>query len=466
MAKPKKGKGYAISGHKRRSASNAKRWMNCAGSIALCESLPIHEQVSADSIHSRRGTCAHAVGEMCLAAYQKDPNTPVTPDDYMGMEVEGVLVDQDIVNGAQVYVEHGRGLIDDADLVEIEESLSLAAFIENMQSDTGEFLGVCGHEHGGTGDLVTGKVFSWLRVTDYKNGKGIQVEVEDNPQLMIYALGALHKYMAEYDFDEIILEIVQPNGFHKDGPIRSAVMSPEELLQWAEDVLLPAAERSVEAEKALKRGDPDFVEKYLKADDDWCTFCPARPRCQAALNDATDNAVIEFIDVMCDDDFGDGSGFALDLALPNPALVTAEHEALILQHGDAIIGFVKAVQQRAHNRAEAGEPIPGHKLVLRTTHRKFVSPEAKIKDDLKRMGLHPHDYMDNPALKSISQLEKVLRAKGVPKERIEEFNKAHVIKPEAGTELVRIDNPRSEVMPAIDAEFSHLYDGDDDMLSL
>src|SRR5690606_25500745 len=163
----------------RRSASNAKRWMNCAGSIALCESLPIHEQVSADSIHSRRGTCAHAVGEMCLAAYQKDPNTPVTPDDYMGMEVEGVLVDQDIVNGAQVYVEHGRGLIDDADLVEIEESLSLAAFIENMQSDTGEFLGVCGHEHGGTGDLVTGKVFSWLRVTDYKNGKGIQVEVED-----------------------------------------------------------------------------------------------------------------------------------------------------------------------------------------------------------------------------------------------------------------------------------------------
>src|SRR5690606_8363890 len=168
----------------------------------------------------------------------------------------------------------------------IEESLSLAAFIENMQSDTGEFLGVCGHEHGGTGDLVTGKVFSWLRVTDYKNGKGIQVEVEDNPQLMIYALGALHKYMAEYDFDEIILEIVQPNGFHKDGPIRSAVMSPEELLQWAEDVLLPAAERSVEAEKALKRGDPDFVEKYLKADDDWCTFCPARPRCQAVLHDA------------------------------------------------------------------------------------------------------------------------------------------------------------------------------------
>lgn len=468
MAKPQKGKGFAVSGHKRFSASNAKRWMNCHGAIALVESLPLVEQISGDSVHSRRGTCCHAVGEMCLVAYKNDPLTTTTPDDYLGMEVEKVLVDQDIVNGAQVYVDWARGIIDEAGdngLVSIEESMSLEEYITEVQGVTGEFLRVSGNEHGGTGDLVAGQLFGWLRVADYKNGKGIVVEVRDNPQLLIYALAALAKYGKEYDFDEVIMTIIQPNGMHPEGSIRHWSVTPEYIEEWAINELLPAAEKAMEAVAALKSGDPDFVSKYLRADNEWCTFCPARGRCMAALNQAADNAVIEFTEEICDLDW-DSNGTTLALRVPNPALITAEQEELILQHGNAIIGFIQAIQQRAHARAEAGVEVSGWKLVSKSAHRRFKSGEDAIKSDLKALGLHPHDYMDVPSLKTIANLEKVFKAKGMSKEAIAGFNKKHIEKPEIGTALVPAGDKRPAVRAAIDAEFAHLFELADDALDL
>lgn len=464
MAKPQKGKGFAVSGHKRLSASNAKRYMNCHGAIALIESLPLHEQISGDSVHSRRGTCAHAVGEMCLVAYHKNRDTPVTPDDYLGMEVEKVLVDQEIVNGAQAYVDWARPLIDAADMVSIEESLDLYDFITQIQGETGEFISVNGHELGGTGDLITGQLFGTLDVADYKNGKGIVVEVVDNPQLLIYALSALAKYLEEYDFSDVRMTIVQPNGRHEEGTIRSWTVSVEFVLNWATEELLPAAERCMDAVKALKRGDPDFVTEYLRADDDWCTFCPARARCPAALNQAVDSAAIEFQEALgefVDDDFGT----ELILHVPNVALITAEQESLLLKNGDAIIGFIQAIQQRAHIRAENGERVEGFKLVHKSAHRRYKSAETAVKDDLKRMGLHAHDYMDNPTLKSPAKLEQAFKAKGVDKEKIQAFISKHVERPEIGTVLVHESDKRPAAKPAIEAEFEHLFEADD-LLSL
>lgn len=464
MAKPQKGKGFAANGHKRFSASNSKRWIGCPGCIAVIESLPPAEQIGSDSIHSRRGTCAHAVGEMSLVAYYKDPLTSTGPADYLGMEVEKVLVDQEIVNGAQEYVDWARPIIDAADLVSIEEGLSLEEYITDVQGRLGEFLAIVGAEHGGTGDLVAGQYYGVLDVGDYKNGKGIIVEVEWNSQLLIYALAALARYNPEYDFDKVRLTIIQPNGQHHEGGIRSWEISVDEVFEWAETVLLPAAQLCMEAIKAFRAGDPNFVEKYLRASDDNCTFCPARARCQAALNVAADNAVVEFTEVLGEN--WEEGGTELMLRMPNVALITREQEELILQHGDAIIGFVQAVQQRAHARAEAGERVDGFKLVQRTTRRRYRSGEGAIKDDLKLMGLHMADFMDNPSLKSIAQLEKVFKAKGISKEITKKFMDKHVEKPDGGTELVHESHPGKAVLPAIDVEFAHLFGDDDDPLAL
>jgi hypothetical protein len=44
-----------------------------------------------------------------------------------------------------------------------------------------------------------------LIITDYKRGKGVPVSVKENPQLMLYALGALKLYRPIYG-DAIISE--------------------------------------------------------------------------------------------------------------------------------------------------------------------------------------------------------------------------------------------------------------------
>ena len=51
-----------------------------------------------------------------------------------------------------------------------------------------------------TGDLVI----------DLKYGKGVAVEVERNPQMMLYGLGALELFDAIYDIDTVRMTIYQP----------------------------------------------------------------------------------------------------------------------------------------------------------------------------------------------------------------------------------------------------------------
>ena len=61
----------------------------------------------------------------------------------------------------------------------------------------------------GTGDCVI-VADRRLHIIDFKYGQGVLVEAEHNPQMMLYALGALHVYDALYDVDEVSMTIYQP----------------------------------------------------------------------------------------------------------------------------------------------------------------------------------------------------------------------------------------------------------------
>lgn len=459
------------SGHKRFGASNSKQWLTCSGAIALIESLPAHERKRSDTIWSRRGTCAHAVGEMCLVSYQNNPEHATWPEDYLGQTVEGVVVDDEIVAGALVYVKWGRDRIDQSDYVELERPGSLVDYIAKMQGQEGVCLSLNGSEYGGTGDFVGAQYFGDLDVGDYKNGRGY-VEVVGNTQLLIYALCALVDLVDEYDFTHVRMTIIQPNG--PGDAIREWRITVDEVWEWALNVFLPGAERAVEAIMALggnygdmREGPPmpaeEFAEKFLVADlDGHCTFCPAKARCKAAHDAACDGALIEFAEVLNDD---------LDnevvLRLPDLALITPEQEALILANADGIIAFVKAVQERAHARAERGEAVVDHKLVEKGgSRRKYSANDETVKKACKQLGLAPHDYMEAPGLKSVAQLEKAFKAKGVSPDKIKAFMSKCVTKPDAGVMLVKASDPRPAIAPAIETEFEHLIDKPDDMLDL
>ena len=61
----------------------------------------------------------------------------------------------------------------------------------------------------GTGDCVI-IAEPLLQIIDLKYGQGVLVEAERNPQLMLYALGALNAFGPLYDIDEVALTIYQP----------------------------------------------------------------------------------------------------------------------------------------------------------------------------------------------------------------------------------------------------------------
>lgn len=461
MAKPPTKKGNGPSGHKRFGASNSEQRLKCPGSPAMIEALPPHERKRTDTIWSKRGTAAHAVGEMVLISYQNQRQHATVPEDYLDQLVEGVVIDQEIVDGVEVYVDWAKKIIDEADVVEIERSGSLYDFITSVQGDTGNFLSLNGDEYGGTGDFVAVQVFGKLRVGDYKNGRGY-VEHKNNSQMSIYAIDAYVFYGEQYDVDEIEMTIIQPNG--PGEKVRSWSTTPDELIDWGVNTLLPAEEKVIEAIKAMAGGMDryEFAAKYLNADlEGHCHFCPAKSRCQAACDTTADVALLEFVEVM------DCGANELDLYLPDPAYISAEQEALLLQHAEGIIDFIKAVQQRAHARAERGEHVGGYKLVEKGgTRRKLITADEDVKTDCKKLGLVPHDYMDAPKLKSPAQLEKAFKSKGVNPKLVKTFMEKHVGKNESSVILVKDTDPRPAIAPAIESEFADLFDTQDDLLDL
>ena len=49
-----------------------------------------------------------------------------------------------------------------------------------------------------------------LHIIDFKYGQGVLVEAEENPQMMLYALGALRLFDSLYDITEVSMSIYQP----------------------------------------------------------------------------------------------------------------------------------------------------------------------------------------------------------------------------------------------------------------
>lgn len=191
----------------------------------------------------------------------------------------------------------------------------------------------------GTADVVL-LAATALHVIDFKYGKGVAVEAEGNPQLMVYGLGALDEFgslLGEYEM--VKLSIVQP----RLGFTRTMVTSEAALQEWAEVVLRPAARQAQEP-------DAPFGPS-LSA----CRFCPARGRCAAQLHyEAIEN-------------FGD------------PDILTPEQMGEVLNMVPELRQWLGQVEEAALTMVYSdGVPIPGWKVVLSGGKRYVADTPAAI----------------------------------------------------------------------------------------
>ena len=234
------------------SASGSHRWLNCTPSARL-----ELEFENTGSEAAREGTAAHALCEHKLKrALHIRSRRPVS--DYDSDEMEECT--DAYAEFVMEQYEAAKQVCKDP-VVLIEQRLDFSCYVPDGF---------------GTGDCL---IISddRLHIIDFKYGMGVLVEAEDNPQMKLYALGALAVYDALYDIREVSMTIFQPRREN----VSTWTVSVEDLKAWAENELKPRAKMAYDGEG-----------EYLPGE--WCTFCRAAVRCRARAEEKLRLAQTEF----------------------------------------------------------------------------------------------------------------------------------------------------------------------------
>ena len=234
------------------SASGSHRWLNCTPSARL--ELEFDDT---GSEAAKEGTAAHALCEHKLKkALRMRSKRPVS--DYDSDEMEE-CTDAYVDFVLEQYNAAKQTCADP--LVLIEQRLDFSQYVPDGF---------------GTGDcLIIGD--RKLHIVDFKYGMGVLVEAENNPQMKLYALGALNVYDGIYDISEVSMTIFQPRREN----VSTWTIPTEELKDWAENELKPKAAMAFSGEGEYVPGE-------------WCTFCRAAIRCRARALEKLKLAQSEF----------------------------------------------------------------------------------------------------------------------------------------------------------------------------
>ena len=360
--------------HAKLGPSGAHRWLNCTPSAN--QELEFADR---STEAAAEGTAAHALAEHKLRKALKMRSTrPVSQ--YDCDEMEGYT--DDYAQFIMESLEEAKQLCADP-LVLIEQRLDLTCYVPDSFG-TGDCLIVADH---------------LLHVIDFKYGQGVLVEAEENPQMMLYALGALRLFDGLYDIDTVAMTVYQPR---RDN-VSTWTTTVEELLAWAEETLKPKAQMAFNGEGEFTPGP-------------WCTFCKAAVKCRARAEAKLQLAKYEFA---------------------KPPLLTDEEIEEILGKLDDLTKWASEIVAYAQDAAiNHGKQWNGFKLVESKTNRKY-SDEAAVIDAAKAAGYHD---IFRKTLIPITEMEKLMGKKSFAS-----ILGSLVVKPQGKPTLV----PASDKRPAI-----------------
>lgn len=383
-----------MSDHALLSPSSAHRWLNCPRSPRLEAQLPEKPSKDADI-----GTLAHSVCE--ISAKKRFKKVKAAEYNKVMKKLKAAeLWDDEMLRTADVYVDH---LAERAMKFEHEPYIAFEVQVD-VSDYVPEAFGRCDCVMFGDGVLV---------ITDYKNGKGVMVSAEANPQLMLYALGALKLYKP------IFGETIQKIEVCIDQP-RLEMYSVwtcgiKELLDWGESIKPKASMAFM-----------GFGEYHS---GDWCRFCRANGSCKEQAKLHTSAL----------DDFAPAIG--------QPAgILSPEEIGEILKRGKSFVEWFEKVKQQALEIALSGVPIPGYKVIEGTSNRAWSNQDEAI-ETLIKAGIEREAIYDNVP-KSLAQLEKML-GKANFSELVGEF----VVKPQGSPKLAPADDKHPEYKSAV-ADFA------------
>ena len=316
-----------MTAHAKLSASSAARWLACPPSVKLSEGIP-----DKGSRYAAEGTLAHALAENLLQGFLEPELNNIRYE-----RVRKRLIDESLWEGERLYAPEMDGFVEQyADYVRSTAIGCKAPFVAlEKRVDFSRWV----PEGFGTADciIISGDT---MHVIDLKYGKGVPVSAEKNPQMMLYALGALDAYQMLYDIRQVELTIVQP----RLNSISEWGITSRELLDWAEWVKLRAG--------LAYEGLGDF------APGEHCRFCPARATCRARADYNVQMA-----------------GFT---KVPPETLQNAEI-GQYLEQGRQVAAWLSDLEEYALSACLRGEDIAGWKVVEGTSRRAWTDQAAAFR---------------------------------------------------------------------------------------
>lgn len=296
--------------HAKLSASGSARWLTCPGSVHAESDI-----ADKNNSFSLEGTCAHELGEVLL----KDET--LAPESFIGKsltDAPDVVIDSNMVDYIVDYVGYCRSFETNTSTTLIETRVDFSEWVP---------------EGFGTADCII-LDDGVVNVIDLKYGM-TPVEVKNNSQAMLYALGVLNDYGMLYEFETFNLHIYQP----RINNISTWAISRSELLQWSEYV-------RVRALACLDVNAPRIPSEA------GCHWCKAKATCPALTAHVEKVIGAEFD----------------DLTLPP---VEQANVKAILDNKKLIEQFLTAVEEYAFDTIESGGGVPGYKVVEAITHRRW-----------------------------------------------------------------------------------------------
>lgn len=303
------------------SASSAHRWLVCTAAPKLEETFP-----DTTSEYAREGTLAHEICELKLTKYA----TAMARGTYtkkLNALKKHELYQPEMLETSEVYLDYIKGVAlsyPTAPAITIERRVNFSDYAPDGF---------------GTADclLLAGDV---LHVIDYKHGKGVVVDAAENPQMMLYALGAMHDYAMLYQFQTVKMAIVQP----RVGNISEFEMSADALLDWGETVVKPKAREALSDAGQFVPGEH-------------CRFCRAKYACKARSEHFASFA-------------------ELARARADPRLLTLDELGALLHDAKMLKKWAEDLEEHALAECLEGHAVPGWKAVEGRGSRAFTDGDA------------------------------------------------------------------------------------------
>ena len=367
------------------SPSGAEGWFACAGRIVMEAGFPDN-----GNEFSKDGTARHAVCAECLntgASVAAFVGKPIdVGGEFVTYKAEWVDEDEDYVT--TMFALCGSG--DDKGDLFVERQVNFERYtgVKDDSFGTADVL-IFKPLPDGTHEMI---------VADRKTGYH-EVEVQDNKQLKLYALGGYDEFNMVYDISRVRLVIHQRSAREWDCSI-------EDLLAFAE----VAREKAVLVQEAVTRF--EMVEQELwertylnqQPTEDACRYCKAMAVCPSMQRMVQETVGSTFTSL---------TGFDEDLtrhALKDREYLTPEQLADAMKATGLIEDWIKAVRAEVERRLLDGKDVPGFKLVMGKAGARKWNDTDEAEASLKSMRLKVEEKYDFTLI-SPTSAEKLAKAK-------------------------------------------------------